>query len=55
MDNKVSVWEREKFMRRYTYENMHRGGILGGLILGGKGNERLVTYGGDYLIKVYSM
>lgn len=49
MDNKHSVWNLAQFTRKATRDNIHRGGILDAAVIGGK----IVTCGGDYLVKVH--
>lgn len=51
MDNKHSVWGMEKYNRLTTTDNVHQGGILGALTVG----DKLITFGGDYLIKIHSL
>ena len=49
MDNKVSVWSKDKYTRTETAENVHRGGIMGACLVG----DKLVTFGSDCLMKVH--
>ena len=42
MDNKLSLWNPEKYQRIHTFDNVHKGGILGGIIIA----DKLITLGG---------